>query len=1024
MLRIGDLELDETSLEARYAGHRIQFTTKPFELLERLARDAGRVVKRDRLLEELWPAQVVSDAALGSAVRQVRRSLRALGAGDVIRIEVVRGRGYRLAVPDTHPTREVEARDEPIVPEPRESSPLVGRDAELSRLTTALADTLAGSARTVVLTGPAGIGKTRLVTELGTVASARGADVFWGQCQAGESPPLWPWAEMMRGLVRAREADDLRALLRTAAPDLAPILPSVRGLFEGEVIAPRPADPELARLSLLDSFIDAFERAAEHKPCVLVVDDAQWCDSSSLLLSRSLAQRQSRVGLLLIILHRDDELDPDHPTADELGALAQAPGVERLSLAPLSDERSKALLRTLGAERSADARLEELCRIAGGNPFFLRELYRHLAEEDDIGPLPRQVGRLILRRLEQRSPAARDVISYASVLGMDLSADLVRSLVASGEAPACDVDGALGELVRAGWLEPPSSAEDTYRFAHAITQRAVYDQIPAFRRARLHGVVARFLEASFEGDVPAEQAASLAEHFDLARDEQGTARAFAYRVLAGQDADRRLCFDEAARHFARAVDLFDVAHPPSDSAAAVSRDQERCELLIALAESAHKAGDEAIAAEAWEKALPIARRLDQPDALARLAVQAHFVLWEDDRMRELHEEVIGRLGTDDTPLRAVTLASLAARLRATPGTRERRKTLMADALAITEKVDDPTARSYVLDAFLCAMGHADLLPERLQRAGEMLDLATTEKNVWTTAQARAHRYAILLRMGRATEALDEVRALREIADRHRSPRIQWLSSGASFAAAFLDGRLSEAEEHCLLVGELAARHRNPTGEIALATQLATLRREQGRLQDALPLVEAFASKRPELAWSLEMARAHCGDRVSLRRLLASIATEDGAMLRHPSDDLRVVGLCWLADACAALGDAFHVDVIQRELAPFADTWAIGGTGFYAYGSVRRLLGNLELLQGHTARAIEEQTRSLEAHDQPGASLPHCWSRFDLARALRARARPEDLDRADRLLDETHAEASRRELPELCRHIESFRADAA
>ena len=113
------------------------------------------------------------------------------------------------------------------------------------------------------------------------------------------------------------------------------------------------------------------------------------------------------------------------------------------------------------------------------------------------------------------------------------------------------------------------------------------------------------------------------------------------------------------------------------------------------------------------------------------------------------------------------------------------------------------------------------------------------------------------------------------------------------------------------------------------------------------------------------------------------------MLRHESESFRVVGLCWLADACVALDHAEPADLAHAELAPYGDAWAVGGTGFYTPGSVRRALGELELLRGRTQNAVDELTRAAESHAQPGATLLRLWTDFDLARALRRRAGPAD-----------------------------------
>jgi DNA-binding winged helix-turn-helix (wHTH) protein/tetratricopeptide (TPR) repeat protein len=1016
MLRVGELELDADSLEAWHAGRRIRIRGKPFGLLDRLARDVGRVVSKDRLMAELWPAQMVSQWALTSAVRDVRRALSELGVAETIRIEAVRGRGYRLSMPAAA-TAENAAQRSPSATA-RHPGTLVGRETELGRLDAAVEDALAGRSRTILVTGPAGIGKSRLAAQLETLASARGVDVFWGRCQEGDGPPLWPWAEIVRALVKSRDPDDIRPILRAVAPELIDVLPSLRALF-ADVVATRRMDPELARLGLLDGFIELLDHMATRRPCVLVVDDVQWADSSSLMLLRSLALRRVDSGLLTIALCRDEEVEPPHPAVDLLAALEREESVEKVALGPLATEQSMDLLGTLGAGAAGDARLDELCRIAAGNPFFLRELYRHLRESGDLEPLPREVERLIVRRLEQRTPAAQRVVACAAVVGMEFRADLLRPLV---EEETGSLDDALDELVRAGLIELPVHAGEPHRFAHALTRRAAYARIPAGDRARLHLALGERLEAAFYGQVPAERAVQLAEHFDLASSAGGTARAFSYRMLAGEDAHRRLSFEEATRHLARAVALFDAANPPDGTAEEpAARDARRCELLISLATVARKAGDGTTTSQAWDAAIPLARRLDDPRYLARLVVAAPFVGSEDARLTALHEEALGRLGSEPTPLRAVALAGLAVRLRDTLGTRARRTALLREALAITSEADHVDARFYVLDAFLSAMDQADLIPERLRHSTEMRAQAQATGGVWMTAQARAHRSAILLQQGRLAEALEEARDLAALAKRHPWPRVEWLATGVRFVELLLDGRLADAEECCLRAGELASQTRQPTGEMALATQLPVVLREQRRLGEVLGLIEAYVTEHPAFTWTLEIARSYLGDGEALRRLVTSVAGERAAMLRHESENFRVVGLCWLSDACAGLGHAEHADSIHAELAPYADAWAVGGIGFYTFGSIRRALGNLDLLRGRPGRAVEELTRALEVHTQPGATLLRLWTSFDLARALRARAHPGDLDEAERLLGDAHAAACRHELTALRHGIEALRS---
>lgn len=602
VIRVADLELDEVSGDARYEGKRTRIRAKPLNLLGHLAQTPGRTVPKTELLEELWPDQVVSDAALTSAVREVRRALRGLGASSAIRIEAIRGLGYRLVTAAASAT----ALDPDI-----ESTlgrlgadGFFGRERELARLRAALDEVVAGRPRTILLEGTAGIGKTRLVAQLASQEAARDLDVLWGRCHEGPQPPLWPWAEILRAFCQSRPPAAAAPVLRPVASELGRVLPTVRALFDDVDASLEEREPEVARLSLLDGFVTFVDRMTRQRPSLLVIDDLQWADPSSLLLFSTLAARETASRMLLVGLYRGDEIQPMHALSGALGELQGNPQADVLTLAPLTDDESRAFVGGLPDSGAWSPHLEEVLRIANGNPFFLEQLVGNVRETRDHGSLPEGVERLVLRKLGQRSETARRLLSQAAVVGIQADVSLWRAVAGLDDATFRD---GLDELRGAALieLEPDRMGTEAFRFDSAVVHRVAYLQTPAGERAALHLAIAEELEA--ESEPEGERLAELAHHFDLASEICSPSRAFHYRKLAGADAHRRRAFDEAVQHFSRADTLFEAVVAEERRPNGHGRDAEHCDLLLALSRAAREAGDDTTAARASERALGLRR---------------------------------------------------------------------------------------------------------------------------------------------------------------------------------------------------------------------------------------------------------------------------------------------------------------------------------------------------------------------------------------------------------------------------------
>jgi DNA-binding CsgD family transcriptional regulator/tetratricopeptide (TPR) repeat protein len=416
---------------------------------------------------------------------------------------------------------------------------LVGRLPELERLEEQCRQAAAGRGATVLVAGEAGIGKTRLVTELVARASAAGTQPLVGRCidLVGAEVPYLPVAEALRPLL-ARE--ELRELLGSAR--------ELRWLLPGTVLGEEPTRQRggapRSQLGLLEELLVLLDTAAAAEPVLLVLEDLHWADRSTLDLVALLAHNLDERRVLLVGTYRADELPADHRLRRLVTGLLRAGVATRLELGPLDREEVEALLLSRGRARLEPALTEAIVSRSEGNPFFAEEL---LAAAGQGGvDLPRVLRDLLLQRVAQLDPKTHDMLRVAAAAGRDVPYPLLRSVV---DAPESELRQALRGAVDHGVLVGDQAA-GTFRFRHALLAEAIYGTLLPGEREDLHGRLAAEL-ARWPQPVVAE----LAQHWAAA----GRApEALVASVAAGREAEAVFGLAEALRHLQRALELWDL----------------------------------------------------------------------------------------------------------------------------------------------------------------------------------------------------------------------------------------------------------------------------------------------------------------------------------------------------------------------------------------------------------------------------------------------------------------------------------
>jgi predicted ATPase len=601
----------------------VKLQPKTLALLRFLLERPGEVVTKAEVFHAVWPATVVSDGALTTCIRELRKALQD-DARQPRYIETLHRRGYRfIARPSSPPPRPAAA----LSPLP---VPLVGREPEIQELQRWLARAREGERQIVFVTGEAGIGKTTVVEAFLTRAASdplvrigRGQSVeHYG---AGEA--YLPVLDALTRLCREPEADRVVETLARHAPTWLVQMPSVVGIGDLELLQRRAQ--AATRERMLRELTEAVEALALDAPLILRLEDLHWSDVSTLDWLAFLGRRPERARLLVICTYRPAEvLVTEHPlkmVKDELRLhrLCHELALSRLDKAAVEEYlvrrfpvRSEHAATVKGLARPVHARSD-------GNALFMVNIADDLVaqgvlvERDrrwELGTpadslttsVPADVRSMIERQCDRLDPAERRILEVASVAGTEFSAPAVAAGV---ELEAAEVESACTRLARREQFLQTSGTEEwpdgtiaaRFTFLHALYREVLYERVTPGRKAELHTRVGLRLEGGY-GEQSTEIAAALAMHFERGRDAD---RAVRHLHQAGRNAVRRNAPREAIGLFERAIGLLQTLP---------GRAQQELALQIAL-------GSQLMAIHGWG-APEVERAYSRAHALGREAADA------------------------------------------------------------------------------------------------------------------------------------------------------------------------------------------------------------------------------------------------------------------------------------------------------------------------------------------------------------------------------------------------------------------
>lgn len=864
----------------------------------------------------------------------------------------------------------------------------LGRSAEMARLRAALDSSTSDRLRVALVVGEPGIGKTRTAEELAAEARDRGAEVVWGRCHERDgAPAYWPWIQLLRSLVQDREPGLLAEQLGSGAAVVAELLPEIREVLP-RLESPPALDPEHARFRLFDAITHFFRRAAQSRPLVLVLDDLHWADAPSLLLLQFLARQASDARILVVAGYRDLALPRTHPLARTLGELA--PVADRIELSGLSrPEVRDSIARTTGVtppEGLVDAVFER----SEGNPLFLTELVRILANDARLDRndeprawaprIPGGVREAVGRRLSQLSPACDELLGIASVVGRLFELAIVERVARLERSRVLDL---VEEAHAARLVHEQADARGTYAFSHALVREALYEELPATRRAALHGEVAAAIEEIDPTRLEARASALARHHLEAALGGGDERRAIDAAIRAGRCARRVLAYEEAVRHYESAAEI---------ARRCGSEPRLRSDVALALGDAQLCIGERSAALTAFSEAAAIARELGDADLLgeAALGVARSTVSLgrESPASLDLLDEALRAVGPGDGRLRVRLLACTATALSRSSED-ARRTELTRSAVAMARRIGDPATLATALCAAQFGRGEPGQGRKRLESAREIVALAERVGDAETSLQGRVWTIAALLELADVVAADVEIDSCERAATALRQARYRAFATAWRVTRALLAGEFDRAERWLQTGMELAGEAAEPTALMSLAVQDLLLRSERGRLAEVETALAGLRSQAPEMpAWRIGLANlyAHLGRLAEARSLFEEVAAEDFRDLPH--DLTWKASAVLLADVAALLPDLPRAAILYEQLLPFADEHVVLSTSV-CLGSPHHHLGLLATSLARWDVAASHFEEAVAAHRRIGARPRWAHSERAYAEMLLLRGRPED-----------------------------------
>lgn len=857
------------------------------------------------------------------------------------------------------------------------SSPLVGRGKELRAAGEAWQLANEGSLQALLISGEAGVGKTRLVSEFANRVHADGAVVLFGRCDESVDYPYQPFAEAVLTYVRSCPEDERLSGLGSMGSELVRLVPSL-----GELAAlAQPVetrDRTDARYLLFEATAEWLKQVSAGAPSVFVMEDLQWAAKPTLDLVAHVAHSCARCPILLVVTYRASDHPNGEPLHAVLGELYRTQRVTAIELGGLERDDVARLVEAVSPDRPSDDFTDAILAETSGNPFFITELLKSIPDEDGMRwlesreSLPTSLREIVAHRLRMLSPETRAALETCAVLGLDFRFSTLRAV--------CDYDERdlllmLDEAVSSQLLRTQSGPQLAFSFSHALVRRAIYDSLTAPKRLKIHDEVADALVELAAGE-PVELA-DIAHHYLMVAATGRIEEAIHYTIEAGNDALTKVAYDDAVGWYRRAIELVDQL--------SVTSAENRSDVLKNLSNAQWRLGDPSWSRTAFDAARAALSVADATRATNSLlinkpVIQTSLSEASPERM-SLLRETLDLMGDADAGQRALLLAELALESIAAGHEPTEAEALSSNAIEIARRVGEPITLAEVLLRRESALVHGfENLGERLRNTSELLDLVSV---VGDESLKFAALIARALAAGEGADLAEfeqRVFEANEKAEAMRVPSLLYFAKLIESSRAALRGDFAAAESAADAAASYGHIAELGEADYVRILQLTNIRLQQGRANEIVDIARAFTETadlsvpgQPMLA----IVQLRAGDRAGAADTFEALMTEFEV---HYSSRWKS-NYNGLGELCARLGDTTHAQVLYDSLLPYENQ--LHNLALFlpahamALGMLAGVMSQYERADNHFARASDLHRR-MKADPLEAANQAE-WARVLLSR---------------------------------------------
>src|SRR5271165_579986 len=793
--------------------------------------------------------------------------------------------------------------------------PIVGRRRELEAFRAAFDRMLAGRRQLILISGEAGIGKTRCAEALAESAEDQGALVLWGRCreEAG-APPYWPWVQILRSYVDASSLDEVRLNMGAAVKDIAALVPELLDSSQAtDLTRDGVTDSSPARFRTFDAIRQFFHQAAQQVPIILVLDDLHWADAPSLSLLEFLSEELLRVRLLIVGTYRDADAARKTPLLSTLGALSRDSECRRARLSGLSESAIGEVAERLCDVSLSDSAIKAIYQQTDGNPLFAIELIKVIIDENTGTTIPTVPARVpsgiretISRRLSRLADRCNEILCAAAVHGRHFS---VREISASTNEDVQSVLATLEPAIQAGILQSTVEAPDSWQFTHALIRETIYEDLSTAVRLRLHAQARDALAAVHAGR-PEPALTRIAHHYYQAAALGYREHAVVYALRAAESAVRIYAYEDALLHYDRAIETLESAGFLHDERLA------RAYILKGWALRLLGRPDRAIDVllEAVNRTRVMGNAGLLVDVLVFLALASHHIAQR--HIVPLLERALALLPEVDLVARAKALATLAfAQRTLTDNSRIHR--LVDESLGMASRICDATARCACYQLTVMALrGDPETLHRRILLGEEYVAAARSTASADLLAEAHYWQALNYFEAGQL-EALETLLDQYESLSTARFGLHQYLARTHRLTLALLRGEWADLESRIEELLEIGTKTRRGDADGVYGAQMFALNRDLGRLHTLAPQIKAMAASATMRMWEpgLMLIYAEIGLLSEARSIFERLVDRECAAVGK--DDMYAACLVFSAQTCCALADTRRAESLYRLLLPYA-----------------------------------------------------------------------------------------------------------